>query len=105
MANWRMAARIVGSASIAGSSGYWIYWGVLRHLAAGIEAVDGPNVFREDATAGITMFFAMVEMLPVAVIAAMGIFALVIWTSGRYGPLKTFFKAHYPRLRSLDNRE
>jgi hypothetical protein len=83
----RTAARITISLILALLSGYWIFWGVLRHLAATIEAQYGPNVFREDATAGITMFLYMVyPAAPLALLAVTVVFVAIMVISGRFWP-------------------
>ena len=83
----RTAARVTISLIFALLSGYWTFWGVLRHLAAPIEAQYGPNVFREDAQAGITMgLYAIYPAAPLALLAVTVVFIAMMIISGRYWP-------------------
>jgi hypothetical protein len=83
----RTAARATISLVAALLSGYWTFWGVLRHLAAPIEAEYGPDIFHEDATAGITMFGYMVTTAgPLALLVFTAVFVVMMIISGRYWP-------------------
>jgi hypothetical protein len=80
-----MAARVTISLIVALLCGYWTFSGVLQHLAAPIEAQYGPNVFREDATAGITMFSYMVTTAgPLALFVIAVVFITIMIVSKRF---------------------
>ena len=84
MPSIRNAIRLVVSLALGLLSGYELYWGILRHLAAPFEREYGPNVFAEDANIGITMFCYAVDTFPVAVIVGMAVFIAAFIICGRF---------------------
>jgi ABC-type antimicrobial peptide transport system permease subunit len=83
MLSIRDAIRLFVSLALGLLSGYGLYWGVLRLLAAPFEREYGPNVFAEDANVGITMGLYMIGLVPVAVIVGIAVCIVAFIVCGR----------------------